>query len=51
MRDFDLETTEPALGKPLLPRVVVISLVWLVVFLITKTGITKYKKVKKIQVF
>lgn len=45
MRDFDLETKTPSLGKPILPRIIVIACAWLVVFLMTRTGISKYKKV------
>lgn len=45
MRDFDLETTEPSFGGPPLPRVVVLCFVWLLIFSITRTGISKYKRV------
>lgn len=45
MRDFDLDTTAPSVGKLILPKVVVIAVSWLIVFVIARTGITKYKKV------
>lgn len=45
MANVDLEVSTVKYSSPILPRVVVVGLAWLVVYTITRLGIQKYRRI------